>query len=454
MSEPRLRVPRQPVPERHAHVRRRARCARCAAAGVRVETASVRQVPATEALSRARPRGAASGRGRSCPPSPARLVAEPRSRRSRERRAPISRRSCAALRLAHAGGRARLWQLFYFGEAMLLWRWMRGQRGPPRPRPPRERLGRRRDARLPLRQPRGRRAAVDVEHHHPRPDRAARRGRPQARARRSPTRPRSSASATSRAARWPRSPTPRRSRRCTPCAAASTSRRSPPRRPAATRRRPRSSASPRCRAARATSCCSRRCQSCWSACPSARLTLAGDGPERAVPRAPRRGARGRRRRAVPRRASSTTGWRALYDEADVFCLPSFAEGVPIVLMEAMAMEIPVVATEIMGVPELVEDEVERAARAARAAGPARRRARRGCSRTRSCGSGWEQAGAPARRRRLRRKRVGGGSSGDVARAAATLSAYGRLGVACLVASCASAGTRRCSHGNSRSCSEM
>lgn len=41
-------------------------------------------------------------------------------------------------------------------------------------------------------------------------------------------------------------------------------------------------------------------------------------------------------------------------EADVFCLPSFAEGVPVVLMEAMAMGVPVVATAIMGVPELVD----------------------------------------------------------------------------------------------------
>jgi colanic acid/amylovoran biosynthesis glycosyltransferase len=46
---------------------------------------------------------------------------------------------------------------------------------------------------------------------------------------------------------------------------------------------------------------------------------------------------------------------ALYARADVFCLPSFAEGVPVVLMEAMAMQVPVVATTIMGVPELVED---------------------------------------------------------------------------------------------------
>jgi colanic acid/amylovoran biosynthesis glycosyltransferase len=46
-----------------------------------------------------------------------------------------------------------------------------------------------------------------------------------------------------------------------------------------------------------------------------------------------------------------------YADCDVFCLPSFAEGVPIVLMEAMAMEMPVVANAITGIPELVEDGV-------------------------------------------------------------------------------------------------
>jgi glycosyltransferase involved in cell wall biosynthesis len=49
--------------------------------------------------------------------------------------------------------------------------------------------------------------------------------------------------------------------------------------------------------------------------------------------------------------------RELYAAADVFCLPSFAEGVPVVLMEAMAMEVPVVTSRIMGIPELVEDGV-------------------------------------------------------------------------------------------------
>lgn len=47
--------------------------------------------------------------------------------------------------------------------------------------------------------------------------------------------------------------------------------------------------------------------------------------------------------------------RDYYERADIFCLPSFRESLPVVLMEALAMEIPVVATRIMGVPELVEE---------------------------------------------------------------------------------------------------
>ncbi len=46
---------------------------------------------------------------------------------------------------------------------------------------------------------------------------------------------------------------------------------------------------------------------------------------------------------------------ALYAAASVFCLPSFAEGVPGVLMEAMAMETPVVSTRITGISELIDD---------------------------------------------------------------------------------------------------
>jgi glycosyltransferase involved in cell wall biosynthesis len=50
--------------------------------------------------------------------------------------------------------------------------------------------------------------------------------------------------------------------------------------------------------------------------------------------------------------------RDFYATADAFCLPSFAEGVPVVLMEAMAMEIPCVTTHIAGIPELIRDGVD------------------------------------------------------------------------------------------------
>lgn len=46
--------------------------------------------------------------------------------------------------------------------------------------------------------------------------------------------------------------------------------------------------------------------------------------------------------------------RKEYSQADLFVLPSFAEGVPVVLMEAMAMKIPVLSTRITGIPELIE----------------------------------------------------------------------------------------------------
>jgi colanic acid/amylovoran biosynthesis glycosyltransferase len=44
-----------------------------------------------------------------------------------------------------------------------------------------------------------------------------------------------------------------------------------------------------------------------------------------------------------------------YEAADVFCLPSFFEGIPVVLLEAMAAGVPVVASRVAGIPELVED---------------------------------------------------------------------------------------------------
>jgi glycosyltransferase involved in cell wall biosynthesis len=49
---------------------------------------------------------------------------------------------------------------------------------------------------------------------------------------------------------------------------------------------------------------------------------------------------------------------AFYRDSDAFVLGSFAEGVPVVLMEAMAMEVPCIATWIAGVPELIENGVD------------------------------------------------------------------------------------------------
>lgn len=45
-------------------------------------------------------------------------------------------------------------------------------------------------------------------------------------------------------------------------------------------------------------------------------------------------------------------------QCDIFALPSFAEGIPVALMEAMAMEIPCVSTVIAGIPELIHNEVD------------------------------------------------------------------------------------------------
>lgn len=48
----------------------------------------------------------------------------------------------------------------------------------------------------------------------------------------------------------------------------------------------------------------------------------------------------------------------LYRDTDVFVLSSLAEGIPMVLMEAMAMQIPCVAPCITGIPELIEHGVD------------------------------------------------------------------------------------------------
>jgi glycosyltransferase involved in cell wall biosynthesis len=87
------------------------------------------------------------------------------------------------------------------------------------------------------------------------------------------------------------------------------------------------------------------------------LRLVGDGPDRAS----------LEHAVVGRKLEGHVrfeGWLnqdrvlSLYEGADIFALASFAEGVPVVLMEAMAMEIPCVATWITGIPELIRSGVD------------------------------------------------------------------------------------------------
>jgi colanic acid/amylovoran biosynthesis glycosyltransferase len=88
-----------------------------------------------------------------------------------------------------------------------------------------------------------------------------------------------------------------------------------------------------------------------------RLRLVGDGPD-----APSLRERARRlwnpNIVVFEGAVNQDNIRALYEAADIFCLPSLAEGIPVVLMEAMAMEIPCVTTHITGIPELIRSGTE------------------------------------------------------------------------------------------------
>jgi len=47
----------------------------------------------------------------------------------------------------------------------------------------------------------------------------------------------------------------------------------------------------------------------------------------------------------------------LLNQADVLVLPSLSEGIPVAVMEGMASGLPIVATAVTGVPELVEDGI-------------------------------------------------------------------------------------------------
>ena len=87
-----------------------------------------------------------------------------------------------------------------------------------------------------------------------------------------------------------------------------------------------------------------------------RLTFVGNGPDRETLEAQTHGL-GLANAVQFAGAVNQDLILAYYAKADAFVLPSFAEGLPVVLMEAMAMEVPCVTTHITGVPELIKDRV-------------------------------------------------------------------------------------------------
>lgn len=86
--------------------------------------------------------------------------------------------------------------------------------------------------------------------------------------------------------------------------------------------------------------------------PNLKLVIAGDGPERSPLESLSRQI-GDGERIVF--AGQVSDVQPFYGLADIFVLPSHREGSPNALLEAMAAGVPVVATTVGGVPEIVTD---------------------------------------------------------------------------------------------------
>ena len=91
--------------------------------------------------------------------------------------------------------------------------------------------------------------------------------------------------------------------------------------------------------------------------PAARLTLVGDGPARTdLESLARTLGIDDAVRFAGRQSEAAT--LAEIGRSDILVLPSLMEGLPIVLMEAMALGVPAVASRIAGIPELITENVE------------------------------------------------------------------------------------------------
>lgn len=86
--------------------------------------------------------------------------------------------------------------------------------------------------------------------------------------------------------------------------------------------------------------------------PDCRLVLIGGGPEEAAIRAAI-AAGGLDERVELRGAQPEAAVLEAMASAHVFAMSSLMEGLPVVLMEALALQLPVVAPDITGIPELV-----------------------------------------------------------------------------------------------------
>lgn len=87
--------------------------------------------------------------------------------------------------------------------------------------------------------------------------------------------------------------------------------------------------------------------------PQARIVVVGDGPDEAA----------LRERIQEKRVEDTVRLAGFHDDvwpalaaADYVCMPSKSEGMPNVLLEAMAMRKPIVATTVGGIPEAITSE--------------------------------------------------------------------------------------------------